>query len=216
MGRTRPVFATPSPRLIPEGEKPETFTGLVLALYEGDALKGGFMVELSPASGDLIERYKKNLSFYEKTSNVLKHPNFSPETLCDLASILNDKEAARFVLTCVRFGDYGNHSKYWMKRRAVTEILIKEGLRGPRGKRPRPGFSEFVGAASPMLIYFGLQPSASERSKMVRALQVIGDGLGIPGDPRAEVRRLQRLQIQYAQEARRIWREGWLRGLAPD
>jgi hypothetical protein len=28
-------FATPSPRLIPKGEKPDTFTCLALALYEG-------------------------------------------------------------------------------------------------------------------------------------------------------------------------------------
>jgi len=28
-------FATSSPRLITEGEKPDTFTGLALALYEG-------------------------------------------------------------------------------------------------------------------------------------------------------------------------------------
>ena len=28
-------FATPSPRLIPEGEKPDTFTGLALAPKEG-------------------------------------------------------------------------------------------------------------------------------------------------------------------------------------
>lgn len=32
---THSVFATPSPRLIPEGEKPDTFTGLALAPDEG-------------------------------------------------------------------------------------------------------------------------------------------------------------------------------------
>jgi hypothetical protein len=29
------VFATPSPRLIPKGKKPDTFTGLALAPFEG-------------------------------------------------------------------------------------------------------------------------------------------------------------------------------------
>jgi hypothetical protein len=40
-------FATPSPRLIPEGEKPETFTGLALAPYEGRTWKGARWVNLS-------------------------------------------------------------------------------------------------------------------------------------------------------------------------
>lgn len=34
------VFATPSPRLIPEGEQPVTFTGVALAPYEGRTVKG--------------------------------------------------------------------------------------------------------------------------------------------------------------------------------
>ena len=33
-------FATPSPRLIPEGEKPDSFTGLALAPNEGRTWKG--------------------------------------------------------------------------------------------------------------------------------------------------------------------------------
>lgn len=36
-------FATPSPRLIPEGETPDTFTGLALASYEGRTGRGGMV-----------------------------------------------------------------------------------------------------------------------------------------------------------------------------
>ena len=34
-GSSPQVFATPSPRLIPEGEKPDTFTGLALGVQDG-------------------------------------------------------------------------------------------------------------------------------------------------------------------------------------
>lgn len=154
--------------------------------------EGVFMLELRPASDEVMAHCWGNLSNFQRIATVLKLPNFSEETLTELASILENREAAQLVLVCVRVGEYGDQHRHWAERRAVTELLLRDGIHLPKGKRTRPGFSEFVELAAPMLIYFGLQPSASERSKLVRALRVIADGLGIPCDPREEIRRLKR------------------------
>lgn len=172
------------------------------------------MFELHPASEEEMAFDWANLFEYERICKGLRLPGYSPETLSELALILRNHKAARLVLSCVRMGDYGNESLYWANRRAVTEILLKRGVPRPMGKRPRPGFSEFVKRAAPMLIYFGLQPSASERSNLVRALRVIADGLGIPGDPREEVRRLKKQEAKQRAVTRQIVWAAFAEGLS--
>lgn len=172
------------------------------------------MNELRPASEEAMAFDWANLFEYERICKSLRYPGYSPETLSDLALILRSHKAARLVLSCVRMGDYGNESYYWANRRAVTEVLLQWGVPRPMGKRPRPGFSEFVNRAAPMLIYFGLQPSASERSNLVRALRVIADGLGIPGDPREEVRRLKKQEAKQQVAANQILFSAFAEGLS--
>ncbi len=173
------------------------------------------MSVFSPASEAEIAYHRQNLTEYEQDSDVLRHPKFSPETLAELACILDNKEAARLVLTCVRLGDYGNSSEYWVRRYEVGKLLRLRGIPRRKGKRPKPGFSEFVEATAPMLIYFGLRPSTSERARLVRALRVIGDGLGISGDPREELRRQARIDRRNAEAARKVIDSIFAEALAP-
>ena len=174
------------------------------------------MSVFDPASEAVIEYHRQNLAEFERVSDVLKHPKFSPETLAELASILNNKEAARLVLSRVRLGNYDNSSEYWVRRYEVGKLLKLRGIPRRKGKRPKPGFSEFVEATAPMLIYFGLRPSTSERARLVRALRVIGDGLGISGDPREELRRQVRIDRRNAEAERKVLYSIFAEALAPE
>ena len=58
-------FATSSPRLIPEGEKPDSFTGLALAPNEGRTVKGWRVVD----AGD---EYEKELAAILKNDSAAR------------------------------------------------------------------------------------------------------------------------------------------------
>lgn len=176
--------------------------------------EGVRMFELRPASAEEMAHAWGNLAKLQRVSDALKLPKFSEETLAELASILNDREAARLCLVWARVGNYGDKHGYGFERLRVTELFIRDGIHFPKGKRPRPGSSEFIEMAAPMLIYFGLKPSASERSKLVRALRVIADGLGIPGDPREAIKRLKRQERQQAKATQEAVLSAARRGLS--
>ncbi len=60
------------------------------------------------------------------------------------------------------------------------------------GKRTAPGLREFVASVTPVLLALKLPLATGERSKLVKALQMIAIELEISGDPRDEIRRLKR------------------------
>lgn len=148
----------------------------------------------SPASEEMMAFYLSRQTLFEECSDALRYPKYSHAGLTELGVILKNSQAARFVLNIARFGDYSNTSDYWVRRRAVTEILQLKGIRMGKGKRPKPGFSEFVETVTPVLIAFGLKPSISDRSKLVRALRLMADEFGIQGDPREELRRVKKIE----------------------
>lgn len=88
----------------------------------------------------------------------------------------------------------------------------------PRGKRTAPGLLELVARLTPLLLHFGLPFAKSERSRLVNALRMIAAEVGVSGDPRDELRRLDRLkkiQERRAREAIYEALEALARGLAP-
>ncbi len=118
----------------------------------------------------------------------LRYPKYSHVAFTELSEILNSQQNASLVLSVARFGKYSDGNYFFLKRQAIAEVLKRKGILGKRGKRTRPGSAEFVEDVTPVLIALGLKPSISERSKMVRALRLIAEELGIQGDPREHLR----------------------------
>lgn len=172
------------------------------------------MGELEPESAELMAYYVRNVAKFNDIADGCRIPRFTTHLNESLLQILGSVAAVRVVEAAVRIGDLGNTSDLKSLRRAVSRQLKARGVAGRRGKRTAPGLLELVARICPLLLRYGVPLATSERSVLVRALREIADELGLPGDPRDELRRLNRLRAEQERHVRQVVREAMAKGLA--
>ena len=173
------------------------------------------MGELRPESPTLLAYYWQHLDEHSRIADDCRIPAFSEGLRADLLVLLKDKDAVRLIEVVTRMGDFGNSADFASSRKAVSRLLKTQGVRLPRGKRTAPGLLELVARLAPLLLHFGLPLATNERSPLVNWLRRIADELGVPGDPRDELRRLNRLKKILEGRAFQVLIEAFARGFAP-
>lgn len=160
------------------------------------------------------------ISFYRDRQAELTHladdlgiPTLGREVRNELANIVG-RDNVELLETVARIGAYGDTKEMQRARKALATELKKAGYPQRPGKRTAPGLQEMVEDLTPVLLYFGVPLSLSESAPLVTALRYIGEGLGVPGDPRNELRKLQRLQKAMQAERMESLREAVKKGLA--
>ena len=146
-GKRLNSFATPSPRLIPEGEKPDTFTGLALAPNEGRT-KGRGRAVLKPDPAELVR-------LYEKWIREEPLDTFSPLCRKDLREQLGSDEAVRLVEAAAAIGGFADTQDLVLHHHAVGKLLQAKGVRLPRGKRTGARIGEARLQADELAALFG-------------------------------------------------------------
>lgn len=161
------------------------------------------MFELMPASSVLIAHYQDNMSYHNQLTEKLSIAKFGIQSRNDLKALLKKDDAINLVESVVRIQNYSDLKDLDEMRKAVSKLLKNDGVSLPRGKRTKVGMLEMVAGVAPILLYIGLPCAFSERSKLVLALRIIAEHLGLEGDPRDELRRLEKarkLQYQHTRE----------------
>lgn len=147
------------------------------------------MPVLKAESEELMSLYRRNANEYDRISNALRFPEFSTTCSDELTSLLRCHDAARLVLSVARIENFGDANTIYLERQAVSKLLAADGLTLKRGKRTKAGMFELVRKITPVLLYFGLHVASSEKSHLVVGLRLISEDIGLPGDPRDELRR---------------------------
>lgn len=181
---------------------------------------------LEPESETMMSHYRDRQCHWNEISDVLYRyqnpyhsypPRFGLQTRKDLFAILKNYDSVDLVLTVVRFGNYSDTKDLKDRRKAASKHAKKiYGISPPRGKRTKVGMLEMVACITPILLYFGLPCATGEGSRLVIALRIVAEAIGIDGDPRDELRRLAKVRNQLRRNAEKAYNEAFSRGLAPD
>ena len=133
----------------------------------------------------------------------------------EMGVLLGCPVAVEVVASIVRVRNFSAEYDLREHRRGVDEILAKDyGVKAQRGKRPGAGLSELVKEITPVLVYYGLPPTVNERSKLVRALRLMADEVGVIGDPRNELRRLKLMEDRARRNVKQASRRALALGLS--
>jgi hypothetical protein len=144
----------------------------------------------------------------QHTLCVLRVPRLSKMGAAEVERILGSRDAVSLVEFVARLHSLHDESDHADMRKAVHGLLRRDGVSVPRGKRTNPRMEKLVDCLAPLMLHFGVPLASSERSKLVRALRVFADEYGVPGDPRDELRRLQRRHRRAMQSAEKlVWEE---------
>jgi hypothetical protein len=166
------------------------------------APEGVLMLAMKPESEALMVHYRAQTSAFIAIADALSIPCFSTCVRRELNAILALSGAVELIEAVTRIGDYSNEHEYSKLRKSVSLLLKADGIRLPKGKRTQPGILNFVADIAPILLYLGLPPASSERSKLVIALRIIAGHVGLSGDPRDELRRLNKIEKAQAKKVR--------------
>lgn len=148
---------------------------------------------LEPECVEMMAHYFEHQSAYAAIADRLAIAKFTPATMAELKDTIGS-EAALLVEAVTRLKNFGDANDLANMKRDVVERLQKRGIRLPVGKKPQIGLEKLVSCLSPVLVYFGVPSASSERSRLVVILRLIAQDMGVPGDPRGEVRRLLALK----------------------
>jgi hypothetical protein len=171
------------------------------------------MLELESASEEMMAHYRANRAEYDSIADALSVPRFSKYCFDELTRIIGNIEAPTLIQAVVRQGHYTDKSDLESMRMAVKKmLLVKYGRRLPRGKRPHPGMVNLVSQITPILIYYGLGCRTYELAPLVSALQFIAEDIGLPGNPRDELRRLKKIQSKHSDLTKSILYEAFIKG----
>lgn len=171
------------------------------------------MTWLSPERECVMAFYREKQTEITKNADALSRPVFDRETRIDLGKLIG-RENVSLVEAIARFGNYGDSKEMLRARNDLAKEMKKHGHFPKSGKRTGAGLKEMVEDLTPVLRYFGLPLATGEFSKLVTALQIIGDGMGVPGDPRNELRKLRRLAKETKAPDRHARREAIEKGLS--
>ena len=122
----------------------------------------------------------------------------------DLARLLGTRKNAQLFEAVARISDYGNIADHADMRKAVSKLLRKRGVNLSRGKRTNPALEKLVESLAPLLIYMGLPPASSERSKLVVVLRQVVETFNIPGDPRDTLRTQIKIDRAHSKRTREV------------
>lgn len=182
------------------------------------------MFELEPESETMMTHYRERVFKFGRIADdlaaeKLAKPRFSSYCMDELAKLTGSQGAARLIEARSRIGNYSDAKDLDRMRKAVSKLLSADGVKLKRGKRTRVGMLEMVADITPILLYYGLPCASSERSKLVTALRLIAEEFGLTGDPRDELRRLnkeKRVRKQVSKQAmREALKAAVLKGLSP-
>jgi hypothetical protein len=133
------------------------------------------MNELKPESPELLAYYWHHIDEHSLIADGCRIPCFSGVLRRDLVSLIGDSEAVRLIEVVTRMGNFSDTADIAEMRKAVSLLLKAKGIRLSQGKRTAPGLLEFVARLTPLMLHFGLPLATSERSKLVRGLQMIAN-----------------------------------------
>lgn len=175
----------------------------------------------APKTMNLLDpEYESMMAFYRKRQEELTQladafavPTLGKEVRNELAKLIG-RENVPLLESIARCGCYGDTQEMLRARNALAEEMKRHGHLPKRGKRTAPGLKEMVEDLTPVLRYFGLPFSSSGSGSLVIALSFIGDGMGVTGDPRNELRRLERLNKDSKKLELLAIREAVKKGLA--
>ena len=156
---------------------------------------------VKPASYQAIAFLWKNQTEYDRLTNALSVTRFSGTTIEALNNMIGPG-AALLVESVARIDNYSDPDDCAYMKRELSKLLGESGVHLPPGKRPNKKLEELVEKLAPILIFFNIPSSSSERSRLVVLLRHIACDFDIPGDPRDALRRLLRLQAQSEKNSR--------------
>ncbi len=160
------------------------------------------MEELEPVSPELLTYYWQHIEEHGRIADGCHIPSFSRELRRDLFALLQNSDAVRLIEVVTRIGNFGDLVGLASLRKAVARRLKAKGVKMPRGKRTAPGLLELVAELTPLLLHFGLPLATSDRSRVVKGLRMIAEEVGVSGDPRDELRRLNKAERIREQQAK--------------
>ncbi|MDP1637601.1 MAG: hypothetical protein Q8L62_05910 [Candidatus Nitrotoga sp.] len=173
----------------------------MMVLCELEVLRDIVMCQLQPASESKMAHYREHMTEFSSTADKFGVTCFSKHSRVALVRLMGGQDAARLIEAVVRCGNYSDVEHYSSMRKWVYRQLTANGVKLRRGKRPKPNVTELVSDLLPVLLYYGLPYASSEKSRVVRVLQIIYDELNFESDPRDELRRLNRLKRIQKQRA---------------
>ena len=156
--------------------------------------------------------YRERQPQLTRIANELQVQALGPEVRKELAALVGT-ENVPLLETIARIGCYGDTYEMERARKALAKEINKHGHLPKRGKRTALGLMEMVEDLTPVLLYFGVPPSLGESSPLVTALRYIGEGMGVPGDPRNELRKLERMDAKTSKLQMEAIREAVKNGL---
>lgn len=161
---------------------------------------------LQPTSLKMIAHYRGRAIEYSGIADALSIARFDLDFMSYLVRVLGSKQNAELFEAVARVSDYGNTSDHADMRKAVSKLLRKRGVNLPRGKRTNPALEKLVDSLAPLLIYMGVPPASSERSKLVVVLRQVAETFNVQGDPRDTVRRKIKIERQlFKQTQEMVW-----------
>lgn len=171
------------------------------------------MTELDPESEEVMSYYKQEAAKYGLLADALGTPRFSSYTFDEMGKLIGT-DAVFLVEAVTRLGNYRDTKNIADMRKAVSKLSKKSEAKLGRGKRTAPGLLEMVADLAPILLYFGLPLASSERSRLVVALRMIAEEVGVTGDPRDEIRRLHKIKRTTEELTKKAVFEAVARGLS--
>ncbi|WP_101102040.1 hypothetical protein [Macromonas bipunctata] len=170
-----------------------------------------------PESHEMVAFYRQQIAeqFHERIADPLGVPRFSPLLMAEIAKKLKNPEAAEILHVAVRMGNFGNRKEHELQRRDVKKLMDKAGHTSTVGKRVTPGLDEFVDCVVPLLLHYGVKFSTSETSRMVNLLDLMAKEIGLTADPRNELRRRRREQLEINARLVTTIKAAVWRGLEP-
>lgn len=169
---------------------------------------------IRPESDELMAYYRLHQNQHSQIADTLLIGRFSQNTMAELKRMVGEDEAL-LVESIARVCNFGDAKDLADLKRAVSKLLRERGTHLRRGKRPNMGLEKLVSTLAPVFIRCGIPSASSERSRLVTALRLVADDVGILGDPRDEVRRLLKLEKKYEQNAINAVLEAFSLGLNP-
>ncbi|PQA78928.1 hypothetical protein [Rhodoferax sp. TS-BS-61-7] len=171
------------------------------------------MNPFGPEEKTVMAFYRNRQAQFTQLADELQVPMLGLQVHKELAHLIGQDNVS-LLESIARIGCYGDTKEMSRARTALAAEMKKHGHLPQRGKRTGAGLKEMVEDLTPVLRYFGVPPSLSETGPLVTALRFICEGMGVPGDPRNELRKLERLAKSSATLDGQAIREAVKNGLA--
>lgn len=136
------------------------------------------MTELHAESEEIMSHYRQPAAEYGRITDAPSIPRFSRYTLDELAVLIGDDESL-LVEAITRIGNFSDTNDISDIRKAVSKLLRADGIRLKHGKRTNPGLLKMITCLATVLLYFGFPLASSERLRLVRALRMIVEEIGV-------------------------------------